>query len=121
MFSLGCVYSCGHGVQKDEKVAFEWFRKAAEKGYSHAMEMVGLLYQIGDGVEKDEDKAREWFRKVGVEENYFPDPEKERQKELLNRLLDTEDREEHIQLSMMLFPEMDRKEAEKLADELGCF
>ncbi len=38
--------------------------------------------------------------------------------ELFNRLLDTEDREEYIRLSMMLFPKMDRQEAEKLTDEL---
>ncbi|MDP6128458.1 MAG: SEL1-like repeat protein, partial [Planctomycetota bacterium] len=35
-YSLGGMYEYGRGVEKDEKEAVKWFRKAAEQGYEPA-------------------------------------------------------------------------------------
>ncbi len=45
------------------KVAFEWFGKAAEKGDRHALNSLGTMYRDGVGVYKDDQKALEFFKK----------------------------------------------------------
>lgn len=52
------------------KVAFEWYLKAAEKGSTGAMHNLGLLFLTGSGVIKDEQKALEYFRQA-AENGYF--------------------------------------------------
>lgn len=48
----------------DSKLAFQWFKKAADKGSAEGMGHVGALYGRGDGVERDNSKAFEWFLKA---------------------------------------------------------
>jgi TPR repeat protein len=36
MFRLGWMYARGDGVEKDEKEAFRWYHKAADKGHKGA-------------------------------------------------------------------------------------
>ena len=45
-------------------MAFEWFRKAAEKEYLLSMNTVGQCYYNGYGVEKNIKKALEWWLKA---------------------------------------------------------
>ncbi len=47
----------GDGIKKDQKQAMVWFRKSAEKGYAHAMYIIGLQYANGTGITKDEKQA----------------------------------------------------------------
>ena len=42
--------------------AVEWYRKAADQGYSPAKNNLGDCYAVGKGVEQDYVKAAEWFR-----------------------------------------------------------
>ncbi len=58
---LGALYHGGLGVEKDYKLAMEWYMKAAVKGVSQAQLGVGSMYGDGHGVEKDLVKARMWF------------------------------------------------------------
>ena len=39
-FNLGAFYLNGQGVQKDEKLAFEWFQKSAAQGNSRALQVI---------------------------------------------------------------------------------
>ena len=61
---LGYMYAIGLGVERDLKQAVQWYRKAADQGYSSAQFHLGLMYAHGLGVEKDEKKAIEWYRKA---------------------------------------------------------
>jgi hypothetical protein len=53
-FNLGAFYLNGQGVQKDEKQAFEWFRKSAAQGNSRALQVIekaaaqGNMYAINE-------------------------------------------------------------------------
>jgi len=49
--------------------AFEWFRKAAERGHAEAQYIVGQHYENGEGVKKDEKEAFEWFKKAADQGN----------------------------------------------------
>jgi hypothetical protein len=53
-FNLGAFYLNGQGVKKDEKQAFEWFRKSAAQGNSRALQVMekaaakGNVYAINE-------------------------------------------------------------------------
>jgi uncharacterized protein len=51
--------------------AFEWCRKAAERGYVHAQVEMGNFYQAGYGVLRDEAIAAEWYRKAAEHGNAY--------------------------------------------------
>jgi len=50
--NLGFLYEKGKGTEKDLEMAFYWYRKAAESGYSVAQNNLGLLYEKGEGTER---------------------------------------------------------------------
>ena len=58
---LGMYYKTGVGVAVDKKKAAEWFRKAAEQGYTNAQHEMGICHQFGHGVSVDLEKACEWY------------------------------------------------------------
>ena len=55
--------------QKDDKKAFEWINKAAEKNNADAQYFLGSMYQSGEGVAKDKRKALEWLNKSAQQGN----------------------------------------------------
>ena len=61
---LGVLYHLGRGVQQDDTIAVEWFRKSAEKGYAEAENNLGLLYAKGTGTTQDDAQAMQWFRRA---------------------------------------------------------
>ena len=63
-YNLGEMYLRGEGVEKDEKEAVKWYRKAAEQNSALAQYDLGQMYEIGLGVEKDEKEAVKWYRKA---------------------------------------------------------
>ena len=63
-YNLGLVYTTGQAVQKDERIAAQWFRKAAEQGLIDAQYRLGLLYHTGHGVEPNMQEAAHWYRKA---------------------------------------------------------
>ena len=67
--NLGNMYNWGYGVEKDESQAVEWYRKAAEQGYSNAQNNLGNMYLNGKGIEQDYRKAVEWYRKAAEQGN----------------------------------------------------
>ena len=58
------LYAEGLGVQRDPKVAADWYGKAAELGDVNAQFALGLLYAKGDGVPKDLDAAAHLFEQA---------------------------------------------------------
>jgi TPR repeat protein len=58
------MYLYGLGVHQDDKVAVEWYRKAANQGHAGAQHNLGAMYQTGRGVEQNMKMAMEWFRKA---------------------------------------------------------
>ena len=62
-YQLGVIYAKGDGVEKDDKLSFLWFEKAAKQGYSEAQYTLGLMYSSGKGVDQDNEIALKWFEK----------------------------------------------------------
>ena len=62
--SLGYCYSNGLGVDKDDKEAAAWYRKAAEQGHALGQYNLGLCYEYGRGVSPSRSEAIMWYRKA---------------------------------------------------------
>lgn len=61
---LGIAYENGEGVKKDSKIAFSWFEKAANNGYSYAYYNLARHYHYGLSVQVDFEKALYWYTKA---------------------------------------------------------
>ncbi|MBF0500996.1 MAG: sel1 repeat family protein [Candidatus Riflebacteria bacterium] len=68
-FSLGNMYFRGLGVQKDDKEAVKWWRKAAEQRDAQAQLYLGSMYYYGNGVQKNLEEAAKWTRKAAEQGN----------------------------------------------------
>lgn len=68
---LGYKYLLGDDLSKNYKLAFKWFRKAAEQGSFLAQFKLGDMYFVGLGVIKDPALAAIWLGKAA--EQGFPD------------------------------------------------
>jgi TPR repeat protein len=64
--NLGWMYQDGLGVVKDEKQAFEWYKKAADQEYAAAQNNLGWMYY--NGVVGDKRQAFELFQKAANQE-----------------------------------------------------
>lgn len=63
-YLLGVMSQAGQGVQKNEVLASEWYRKAAMQGHADAQFSIGWRFAQGVGVQRDERIAVEWYRKA---------------------------------------------------------
>lgn len=63
LYMVGILYEKGQGISTDLVEAANWFRKAADKGYSSAQYRLGRLYERGLGVEQNRDEALAWYNK----------------------------------------------------------
>jgi len=63
---LGLLYENGDGVEKNPKLAFSWFEKAANNGYMYAFYNLGRHYQHGLSVAVDKSKALYWYEKAAA-------------------------------------------------------
>jgi len=61
-FDLAIMYATGRGVQKNEKIAFNWFHKSARNNYAAAKHYMGISFLQGRGVREQKELARYWFR-----------------------------------------------------------
>ena len=62
----GHCFIRGHGVERDPKMAFEWFTKAAEQRNAPGQVSLGLCCQYGWGVEQNQNLANDWFEKAAT-------------------------------------------------------
>ena len=58
------MYANGRGVEKDDNLAVQWYRKAAEQGHASGQTDLGFLYETGRGVRIDRNIAAKWYRKA---------------------------------------------------------
>jgi uncharacterized protein len=63
-YLLGSLYLEGHGVERNDAVAFMWFQRAAAQGDAAAQYNVGASYAGGVGVQKSDVDAAKWFRRA---------------------------------------------------------
>jgi TPR repeat protein len=61
---LGKAYLKGVGVPRNEELAFQWMRKAADQGNAAAENDLGTMYRIGQGVALDKEEAARWYQKA---------------------------------------------------------
>lgn len=71
---LGRAYEDGKGVQQDDEMAVQWFRKAADQGDARAQNSLGVMYALGRGVERNKEESVRWYRKAakgGLSEGFY--------------------------------------------------
>ena len=61
---LCLMYQRGRGAPRDDRLAFDWCRKAAVQGDAEAQFNLGYMYGTGRGVMENERLSVEWFRKA---------------------------------------------------------
>lgn len=59
MNALGSLF---YNEQKDYRQAFEWFKKAAERGFARALNNLAICYELGHGVDVDTDMALQLYQ-----------------------------------------------------------
>ena len=59
----------GKGVVQDDKLAAQWFRRAAEQGDDSAQYNLAMLYRQGQGLARDDKAAAQWLRRA-AEQGY---------------------------------------------------
>lgn len=62
--SLGTIYFEGCGVDKDEKIAFNYHKAAAEAGLGTAQANLAMCYDFGNGVKQSDAEALIWYTKA---------------------------------------------------------
>ena len=61
-YNIGWMYLNGYGLMMNDKLALEWWQRAAEQGHIDATFSIAMLYSLGEGqVETDMDKAIEYY------------------------------------------------------------
>ncbi len=63
MDNLIC-YNNNIGVSKNNSVAFEWYKKAADRGNVKSQSSVGWCYLNGIGVKKDDKEGIKWCQRA---------------------------------------------------------
>jgi len=61
MYYTGLSYETGNGISINYKKAAEWYKKAAEAGYSKAQYNLAFMYRYGYGVRKNLILSYKWF------------------------------------------------------------
>ncbi len=64
-YRLGLIYDNNlEDIEKSQKIAFEWFQKAALQGHALGQYFLGSKYAAGSGTAKDYKLAKEWLQKA---------------------------------------------------------
>lgn len=62
-YYMGYCYEHGIGVDADAKLAFNMYRRAAERGFAPAMEQLARCYGMGIGIEANATRADDWQKR----------------------------------------------------------
>lgn len=65
-YQLGALYRFGKGVKKNNRLAVEWYQKAAKQGYSAAQNNLGVMFELGAGIPKSYTNAAKWYEKAAA-------------------------------------------------------
>ena len=66
MISLLCTSEVKSGVEKNQKLAFDYIKKAAEQGHVGSESALGWFYDSGFGVPRNPEKALFWNTKASA-------------------------------------------------------
>jgi TPR repeat protein len=73
MTRLGLIYHNALGVERDAKVAAQWWQKAAALDAADAQAMLGAAYHLGAGVPRDPVIALAWLTRARFARSKFAD------------------------------------------------
>jgi len=62
-YNLGILYMKGLGVEKNEKTAFIWYKRAAANGNTDAMYNLAMMYNQGRVIYRSPKDAFKWWKK----------------------------------------------------------
>lgn len=66
--NIGHLYRWGQGVEKNIETAMQWYRRAAELGFSRAQANLAAIYLQGEeGVTVNYDEAHKWFAAAAIQ------------------------------------------------------
>lgn len=66
--NIGHLYRWGQGVDKNIETAMQWYRRAAELGFSRAQANLAAIYLQGEeGVTVNYDEAHKWFAAAAIQ------------------------------------------------------
>src|SRR6266540_5081483 len=68
-YFTGKCYQEGYGVAKDERLAFEYYKRSANKNFAMGQFDLGSCYENGIGVEKNLGMAVDWYEKAIINGN----------------------------------------------------
>ena len=70
-YAFGKAFETGeHGATESKKMAFEWYKKAAEEGHGDAQYSVAEMLWYGRGIEEDENEAIKWYKAAAKSSNW---------------------------------------------------
>lgn len=72
MIDIAWAYSEGIGVEQNNDIAMEWYRKAAETGLGVCYSNLGNQYYDGIIVEQDYAEALKWYEKAAEKGDTYP-------------------------------------------------
>ena len=70
-FMLAHMYHQGYGVAQNQRVAVQWYCRAAGRGQPDAMYWIGKMYEDGDGLPGRKDLAKAWYERSAQLGNPF--------------------------------------------------
>jgi len=65
---IGFIYANAKGVEQDDQMALQWFRKAAAQAYPAAEYNLGYMHFWGRGVPEDHALAAAWYLKAAEQD-----------------------------------------------------
>lgn len=71
LYYLGYMYENGYGTEKNEELAFEYYKKSAEKGFTFAEYALGQAFLQGIGVKANDAEAIYWLSKAVEKGDYM--------------------------------------------------
>jgi TPR repeat protein len=61
-YNIGWMYMNGYGLRVNDRLALEWWQKAARQKHADASFSIAMLYSMGEGdIPKDSDKAIDYY------------------------------------------------------------
>ena len=73
-YAVGMMYLAGEDVERDEKEAAEWLRKASDQNHAPATLKLAELYEKGIGVPKDDAMAMALYKQAAKTDRAASDP-----------------------------------------------
>ncbi len=71
LYYLGYMYDNGYGIEQNLSLAYEYYKKSAEKGFTFAEYALGQAFLQGRGIQSNDAQAVYWLKKASDKEDYM--------------------------------------------------